>query len=161
MQHQIFNMGISEDLKQSKFPSEASKAVVNAIYTGNWIMQKQQELLKPFGLTVQQYNVLRILRGQQGNPMTVLAITERMLDKMSNASRLVDKLVEKKLVLRRECPKDRRAVDVLILPAGLALLSQVDQVQNDWGKHFDALGVKRLEEMNQILDEFRTVFSHN
>ena len=154
-------MGISEDLKQTKFPSEASKAVVNAIYTGNWIVQQQQELLKPFGLTVQQYNVLRILRGQQGNPMTVLAITERMLDKMSNASRLVDKLVEKDLVLRRECPQDRRAVDVLILPSGLDLLTQVDQVQNDWGKHFDTLGVKRLEEMNQILDEFRTVFSHN
>ena len=93
--------------------------------------------------------------------MTVLAITERMLDKMSNASRLVDKLLEKKLVLRRECPKDRRAVDILILPSGLDLLTQVDQVQNDWGKHFDALGVKKLEEMNQILDEFRTVFSHN
>ena len=154
-------MGISEDLKQSNFQSEAQKAIVNAIYTGNWIVQKQQELLKPFGLTVQQYNVLRILKGQQGNPMTVLAITERMLDKMSNASRLVDKLLEKKLVLRRECPKDRRAVDILILPAGLSLLTQVDQVQNDWGKHFDALGVKRLEEMNQILDEFRTVFSHN
>jgi DNA-binding MarR family transcriptional regulator len=154
-------MGISEDLKQSNFQSEAQKAIVNAIYTGNWIMQKQQELLKPFGLTVQQYNVLRILKGQQGNPMTVLAITERMLDKMSNASRLVDKLLEKKLVLRRECPQDRRAVDILILPAGLDLLKEVDQVQQDWGKHFDALGVKRLEEMNQLLDEFRTVFSHN
>jgi DNA-binding MarR family transcriptional regulator len=114
-------MGISEDLKQSNFQSEAQKAIVNAIYTGNWIVQKQQELLKPFGLTVQQYNVLRILKGQQGNPMTVLAITERMLDKMSNASRLVDKLLEKKLVLRRECPQDRRAVDILILPAGLDL----------------------------------------
>ncbi len=154
-------MGISEDLKQSNFQSESQKAIVNAIYTGNWIVQQQQELLKPFGLTVQQYNVLRILKGQQGNPMTVLAITERMLDKMSNASRLVDKLLEKKLVLRRECPKDRRAVDILILPAGLDLLKEVDQVQQDWGKHFDALGVKRLEEMNQLLDEFRTVFSHN
>ena len=154
-------MGISEDLKQSNFQSEAQKAIVNAIYTGNWIVQKQQELLKPFGLTVQQYNVLRILKGQQGNPMTVLAITERMMDKMSNASRLVDKLLEKKLVLRRECPQDRRAVDILILPAGLDLLKEVDQVQQDWGKHFDALGVKRLEEMNQLLDEFRTVFSHN
>jgi DNA-binding MarR family transcriptional regulator len=154
-------MGISEDLKQSNFQSEAQKAIVNAIYTGNWIVQQQQELLKPFGLTVQQYNVLRILKGQQGNPMTVLAITERMLDKMSNASRLVDKLLEKKLVLRRECPKDRRAVDILILPAGLDLVSQVDQVQQDWGKHFDAIGVKKLEEMNQLLDEFRTVFSHN
>jgi DNA-binding MarR family transcriptional regulator len=124
-------------------------------------VQKQQELLKPFGLTVQQYNVLRILKGQQGNPMTVLAITERMLDKMSNASRLVDKLLEKKLVLRRECPKDRRAVDILILPAGLDLLKEVDQVQQDWGKNFEALGPKKLEEMNQLLDEFRTVFSHN
>lgn len=161
MLHQILVMGISEDLKQSNFQSESQKAIVNAIYTGNWIVQQQQELLKPFGLTVQQYNVLRILKGQQGNPMTVLAITERMLDKMSNASRLVDKLLEKKLVLRRECPKDRRAVDILILPAGLDLLKEVDQVQQDWGKHFDALGVKRLEEMNQLLDEFRTVFSHN
>ena len=161
MLHQILVMGISEDLKQSNFQSEAQKAIVNAIYTGNWIVQKQQELLKPFGLTVQQYNVLRILKGQQGNPMTVLAITERMLDKMSNASRLVDKLLEKKLVLRRECPQDRRAVDILILPAGLDLLKEVDQVQQDWGKHFDALGVKKLEEMNQLLDEFRTVFSNN
>ena len=161
MLHQILVMGISEDLKQSNFQSEAQKAIVNAIYTGNWIVQKQQELLKPFGLTVQQYNVLRILKGQQGNPMTVLAITERMLDKMSNASRLVDKLLEKKLVLRRECPQDRRAVDILILPAGLDLLKEVDQVQQDWGKHFDALGVKKLEEMNQLLDEFRSVFSHN
>ena len=154
-------MGIFEDLKQSNFQSESQKAIVNAIYTGNWIVQQQQELLKPFGLTVQQYNVLRILKGQQGNPMTVLAITERMLDKMSNASRLVDKLLEKKLVLRRECPKDRRAVDILILPAGLDLLKEVDQVQQDWGKNFEALGPKKLEEMNQLLDEFRTVFSHN
>ena len=154
-------MGISEDLKQSNFQSESQKAIVNAIYTGNWIVQQQQELLKPFGLTVQQYNVLRILKGQQGNPMTVLAITERMLDKMSNASRLVDKLLEKKLVLRRECPKDRRAVDILILPAGLDLLKEVDRVQQDWGKNFEALGPKKLEEMNRLLDEFRTVFSHN
>jgi DNA-binding MarR family transcriptional regulator len=154
-------MGISEDLKQGIFQNEAEKAIVNAIYTGNWIVQQQQELLRPFGLTVQQYNVLRILRGQQGKPMTVLAITERMRDKMSNASRLVDKLLEKHLVLRRECPNDRRAVDILILPAGLELLDQVNQVQITWGKHFDALGVKKLEEMNQLLDEFRTVFSHN
>lgn len=154
-------MGISEDLKQGIFQNEAEKAIVNAIYTGNWIVQQQQELLKPFGLTVQQYNVLRILRGQQGKPMTVLAITERMMDKMSNASRLVDKLLEKHLVLRRECPNDRRAVDILILPTGLELLDQVNQVQITWGKHFDALGQKKLEEMNQLLDEFRTVFSHN
>jgi len=135
-------MGISEDLKQSKFQSEESKAIVNIIFTGNWMTQKQHELLKPFGLTVQQYNVLRILKGQKGNPMTVLAITERMMDKMSNASRLVDKLLEKKLVLRRECPQDRRAVDVIILPAGIELVDQIDLVQKN--------GVKISEKLTRI-----------
>ena len=152
-------MGISEDLKQSKFPSEAAKAVVNAIYTGNWIVQKQQELLKPFGLTVQQYNVLRILRGQQGNPMTVLAITERMLDKMSNASRLVDKLFAKKLVSRVQCEKDRRAVDVYILPAGSALINQIEVHLDEFRKEISQLGEENLKQLNELLDQFRSSIS--
>lgn len=154
-------MGISEDLKQSKFTTPTSKAIVNIIYSGNWMMQQQQELLKPFGLTAQQYNVLRILRGQQNNPMTVLGITERMMDKMSNASRLVDKLLEKKLVLRRECPQDRRAVDVIILPAGLAILEEIDQVQLAWEKNFASISSEKLDQINEILDEIRNVFTNN
>jgi DNA-binding MarR family transcriptional regulator len=154
-------MGISEDLKQSKFTTPTSKAIVNIIYSGNWMMQQQQELLKPFGLTAQQYNVLRILRGQQNNPMTVLGITERMMDKMSNASRLVDKLLEKKLVLRRECPQDRRAVDVIILPAGLAILEEIDQVQLAWEKNFKDISTDKLDQINEILDEIRNVFTNN
>jgi len=159
--HQISAMGISEDLKQSKFNSDESKALLNISFTGNWIMQQQHELLKPFGLTAQQYNVLRILRGQQGNPLTVLAITERMIDKMSNASRLVDKLLDKKLVLRRECPKDRRAVDVIILPAGLALLAEIDLVQQKWEANFHSISKEKMNELNEILDEFRNVFTNN
>jgi DNA-binding MarR family transcriptional regulator len=154
-------MGISEDLKQSRFTTPTSKAIVNIIFTGNWMMQQQYELLKPFGLTAQQYNVLRILRGQQNNPITVLGITERMMDKMSNASRLVDKLLEKKLVLRRECPQDRRAVDVMILPAGLALLEEIDQVQIAWEKNFAGINTVKMEQLNEILDEFRNVFTNN
>jgi DNA-binding MarR family transcriptional regulator len=154
-------MGISEDLKQSKFTTPTSKAIVNIIYSGNWMMQQQQELLKPFGLTAQQYNVLRILRGQQNNPMTVLGITERMMDKMSNASRLVDKLLEKKLVLRRECPHDRRAVDVIILPAGLAILEEIDQVQLAWEKNFKDISTDKLDQINEILDEIRNVITNN
>ncbi|MFM6938720.1 MAG: MarR family winged helix-turn-helix transcriptional regulator [Aquirufa sp.] len=154
-------MGISEDLKQSKFTTPTSKAIVNIIYTGNWMMQQQHDLLKPFGLTAQQYNVLRILRGQQNNPMTVLGITERMMDKMSNASRLVDKLLEKKLVLRRECPHDRRAVDVIILPAGLALLAEIDQVQLAWEKNFTSISSDKLDQINEVLDEIRNVFTNN
>jgi DNA-binding MarR family transcriptional regulator len=93
--------------------------------------------------------------------MTVLGITERMLDKMSNASRLVDKLLEKKLVLRRECPKDRRAVDIIILPAGLALLEEIDQVQNRWEMNFKGIGQDRMGQLNELLDEFRNVFTNN
>ncbi len=154
-------MGISEDLKQSKFNTPTSKAVVNIIYTGNWMMQQTHDLLKPFGLTPQQYNVLRILRGQQSNPITVLGITERMMDKMSNASRLVDKLLEKKLVLRRECPQDRRAVDVIILPAGLTLLEEIDHVQNQWELCFKGISQSKMDELNELLDEFRSVFTNN
>lgn len=161
MQHQISSMGISEDLKQSKFNTLTGKAVVNIIYTGNWMMQQTHDLLKPFGLTPQQYNVLRILRGQQNNPITVLGITERMLDKMSNASRLVDKLLEKKLVLRRECPQDRRAVDVIILPAGLTLLEEIDQIQLEWEKNFQRIDQEKMDTLNELLDEFRHVFTNN
>jgi len=161
LQHQISIMGISEDLKQRTFASETSKSVVNIIFTGNWMMQQMHDLLKPFGLTPQQYNVLRILRGQQNNPMTVLAITERMMDKMSNASRLVDKLLDKKLVLRRECPKDRRAVDVIILPAGMTLLAEIDLVQKQWEMTFGGIGEDKMDQLNILLDEFRNVFSNN
>ena len=161
MLHQISIMGISEDLKQRTFISETSKSVVNIIFTGNWMMQKMHELLKPFGLTPQQYNVLRILRGQQNNPMTVLAITERMLDKTSNASRLVDKLLEKKFVLRKECPHDRRAVDIIILPAGLTILSEIDQVQKAWEMNFQSINPDKMSQLNDLLDEFRSVFTNN
>lgn len=94
-------MSIEKDIKQPTFKSPYSKAIVNVIYTNNWLQSLQVEIFKPFDLTLQQYNVLRILRGQYPNPITVIAIIERMLDKMSNASRLVDKLLAKNLVIRR------------------------------------------------------------
>jgi len=149
-------MGIDQDIKQEKFTSEEQKALLNVIFTGNWVAQQQHELLKPFGLTMQQYNVLRILRGQNGKPMTVLAIIERMLDRTSNASRLVDKLLEKKMVIRSECPVDRRAVDILILPAGLELLSQIDLIQKKWNQRFSKLGTTNLKHLNELLDQFRS-----
>ncbi len=149
-------MGIDQDIKQENFTSEEQKALLNVIFTGNWVAQQQHELLKPFGLTMQQYNVLRILRGQNGKPMTVLAIIERMLDRTSNASRLVDKLLEKKLVIRRECSNDRRAVDILILPAGLELLSEIDLIQKNWNQRFSKLGTTNLQQLNELLDQFRS-----
>lgn len=153
----ICPMSIETDIKQTTpFKTPYHRLLVNLLYTSNWIAANQGQLLKPFGLTMQQFNVLRILRGQYPNPVKVTDITERMLDKMSNASRLVDKLVAKKLVLRTECPSDRRAVDVVITDKGLALLQKLDAYIAEW----DELQRKKLTEeeavyLSQLLDRIR------
>lgn len=131
--------------------------MVNLMFTSNWVADSQMQVLKPFGLTLQQYNVLRILRGQYPAPVKVSDITERMLDKMSNASRLVDKLVAKKLVVRTECPSDRRAVDVVITDQGLALLKRLDVHLAEW----DAAQHCKLTEdeanyLSNLLDRLRS-----
>lgn len=150
-------MSIETDIKQSApFKSSYQRVIVNLIYTTNWLADNQTRLLKPFKLTIQQYNVLRILRGQFPNPIKVSDITERMLDKMSNASRLVDKLVLKKLVLRTECPSDRRAVDVVITEKGLELLKQLDSLQSEWDALLhDKLSVDEATALSHLLDRLR------
>ncbi|SOD78216.1 MarR family winged helix-turn-helix transcriptional regulator [Spirosoma fluviale] len=150
-------MSIETDIKQSTpFRSPYQRVIVNLMYTSNWIAGNQTQLLKPFKLTLQQYNVLRILRGQHPSPIKVSDITERMLDKMSNASRLVDKLVAKKLVLRTECPSDRRAVDVIITEKGLALLKQLDTHQDTLNKSFEGkLTAEEAEALSHLLDRLR------
>lgn len=155
--HYICTMSIETDIKQTApFQSPYHRVMVNLMYTSNWVADSQMRVLKPFGLTLQQYNVLRILRGQHPNPVKVSDITERMLDKMSNASRLVDKLVAKKLVLRTECPSDRRAVDVVITDQGLALLKRLDVHQAKWD---EMQGGKLTDEeaiyLSQLLDRLR------
>lgn len=156
--HYICTMSIETDIKQTTpFKTPYHRVLVNLIYTSNWVADSQMRLLKPFGLTLQQYNVLRILRGQYPNPVKVSDITERMLDKMSNASRLVDKLVAKQLVLRTECPSDRRAVDVVITDPGMALLKRLDVHQSEWD---EVRGSKLTEaeavHLSQLLDRLRT-----
>lgn len=153
----LCGMSIETDIKQSTpFRSPYQRAIVNLLYTSNWIAGSQTQLLKPFKLTLQQYNVLRILRGQYPNPIKVSDITERMLDKMSNASRLVDKLVAKKLVLRTECPSDRRAVDVVITDKGLDLLKQLDTRQNEWNTLLEAkLTAEEAVSLSLLLDRLR------
>jgi DNA-binding MarR family transcriptional regulator len=150
-------MSIETDIKQSTpFKTPYHRVMVNLIYTSNWIADSQMRLLKPFDLTLQQYNVLRILRGQYPSPVKVSDITERMLDKMSNASRLVDKLVAKKLVLRTECPSDRRAVDVVITDQGMALLKRLDVHQTEWDKaHSCKLTEEEATHLSQLLDRLR------
>ena len=148
-------MSIEKDIKQANFKSPYSKAVINILYTNNWLQSLQVEIFKPFDLTLQQYNVLRILRGQYPNPITVIAIIERMLDKMSNASRLVDKLLVKELVIRKLCPHDRRAVDVIITEKGLKLLEELDTLQNQWEDKLRGLTESEALQLSNLLDKMR------
>jgi DNA-binding MarR family transcriptional regulator len=105
-------MKLEKEIQQNKFQNEFQKLYLNIIYTASWLNLKNTQRLKPYGISPQQYNILRILRGQYPNSATVTLLTERMLDKNSNASRLVEKLKQKQLVDRCECPEDRRAVNV-------------------------------------------------
>jgi DNA-binding MarR family transcriptional regulator len=148
-------MSIEEEIRQSTFKSEYHRLIVNLMYTNNWLCDSQMRMLKPFGLTIQQYNVLRILRGQSQCPVKVSDITERMLDKMSNASRLVDKLVAKELVQRTECPHDRRAVDVVILASGLTLLDRIDVAMAQWEESMRDLADGDAAQLSRLLDQLR------
>jgi DNA-binding MarR family transcriptional regulator len=148
-------MKIEEAIKQSQFKSELHKAVVNLMYTSNWILSNNSKALKPFGLSTQQFNILRILMGQFPNPAPVSLLTERMLDKMSNASRLVDKLEEKHLVLRTVCKHDRRQVDVLITEKGKDVLSQANAAINKESHHHKALNEEESKILNDLLDKLR------
>ncbi|HHP7241420.1 MAG TPA: MarR family winged helix-turn-helix transcriptional regulator [Cyclobacteriaceae bacterium] len=148
-------MGISEEIKQKKFKSEFNKAIVNLIFTSNWLNEQHYKIFKKYGLTVPQYNVMRILRGQHPQPVTVNTIINRMLDRMSNASRIVDKLEKKKLVIREQNKNDRRAVDVLISDKGLDLLKQIDIAIDEWEDKNQNLSNDDYKLLNQLLDKFR------
>ena len=148
-------MGIGEEIKQARFRSEFHKSIINLHFTSSWLGEKQHAFFKTFGITSAQFNVLRILRGQHPKPSTINLIIERMIDRMSNASRIVDKLERKGLVIRKQCPNDRRAVDVIISEKGLTLLSQIDEQMTDWEGQFKNLTEQEAEQLNFLLDKFR------
>ncbi len=149
-------MRLEDEIQQPLFKSEYRKLVVNLVFTGSWINVKTSEMLKPFKITVQQFNILRILRGQHPKPATVNMLIDRMLDKMSNVSRIIDKLERKQLVVRKICPDDRRCVDVLITEKGLRLLKKIDLLEKEWEGHFTGLSVKEAKDVNRMLDKLRT-----
>ena len=149
-------MSIEKDIKQQKpFKSPYQKLVVNILYTNNWMNSDHQSILKPYDLTAQQYNVLRILRGQNPTPITVNGIIERMLDKMSNASRLVDKLLLKDLVTRCDNRDDRRSCDIRITEKGLKILEEIDVLQEKWESSFAHLTPEEAEHLSRLLDKLR------
>jgi len=148
-------MNIEKEIFQPKFKSKNHKTIVNIIYTFNWLYEKQFNFIKPFGLTVQQFNILRILRGQYPKPATVKLLKERMLDKMSDASRLVEKLRAKGFVDRNLCDKDRRNVDVVITNEGLALLEKIDEKEKEAEDLLKNLKSEELDLLNDLLDKIR------
>jgi len=148
-------MKIEDEIKQKKFNSEYTKLIINLVYTGNKMNFKTNELLKVKNLTIQQYNVLRILRGQHPNPSTVNMIIDRMLDKMSNASRIIDKLEDKKLVVRKINFEDKRCADVMISEKGLELLKKLDSEINNNEKSYIHLSLQEVKILNDLLDKLR------
>jgi DNA-binding MarR family transcriptional regulator len=148
-------MKLEDEILQKHFRNEYHKAAVNVIFSYNWLVDYQVKLFKPYGITMQQYNILRILRGQQPNPATIKLIKERMLDKMSDASRIVEKLRLKGLVDRNICPNDRRNVDVCITEKGLGLLSQLDKYDDEIDAKLSTLKKEEITQLNDLLDKLR------
>lgn len=149
-------MRLEEEIQQKQgFQDNWEKAFLNIIYTGNWLYGNQYQFLKPFGISPEQYNILRILRGQSPNSASVNLLKSRMLDKMSNASRLVEKLRKKGLVEREECPDDRRCVDVSITQQGLELLDEIAKHNTGARDNYPQITEEEAGILNQILDKFR------
>jgi DNA-binding MarR family transcriptional regulator len=146
---------LEQEIMQTTFRNEEQKAIINVIYTGNWLTARHSKLLKQFDLSEQQFNILRILRGQRPKPSSILLLKERMLDKMSDVSRLVERLRRNGLVERETCIHDRRAVEVVITELGLSVLAEVDEYINDADSIAQALSKEELLTLNTLLDKLR------
>lgn len=147
-------MGLAEDIQQKNFRNIHQKAAINIVYTNNWLTERFRSFLAEENLTNQQFNVLRILRGSRPEPLSTLKIRERMLDKMSDTSRIVDRLVIKKLVKKTTCATDKRLVDISIRDEGLQLLAKMDQ-KDSIDVHLRGLSDMEAETLSNLLDKVR------
>ena len=147
-------MSIEHDIKQSTFQSEHHKAFINLIYTHNWATEKLKPIFEKEGLTLQQFNILRILRGS-AKPLSTLQIRERMLDKMSDTSRIVDRLIIKGLTKKKICKADKRLVDISITEKGNKVLAKLDLQQNKLESIINALSTAEAKSLNKLLDKIR------
>lgn len=149
-------MRIEDELQQKSFKSEKQKATLNLLFTSGWLVNKHKEFFKPFGITTQQYNVLRILRGQHPKSISTCIIKERMLDRNSDVSRIVDRLTLKGWVRKTTCPNDRRLVDVVISEDGLDLLKRMDKAVDQLDGNLGGLSEKDAVQLNELLDKIRS-----
>lgn len=147
-------MSIEKDISQRKFKTEYQKAMINLIFTHNWMMERMKLFFEQADLTPQQFNIMRILRGA-GQPLSTLQIRQRMLDKMSDTSRIVDRLIKKGLAKKVVCKSDRRLVDVSITEKGLKLLEKLDDTQDDLDNIINNLSDTDAKQLNKLLDKIR------
>ncbi len=149
-------MSIETDIKQKSFKNVYQKVAVNLMYTDSWLLNHYSRLLKPFNLSDKQYFVLKILNENYPNAVSVNFILERMLDKMSNVSRLVDKLVDKQLVIKVQSTNDKRARDIIISPKGKELLILIGKKMNLWESSSTKLTREEIKMLNFLLDKMRS-----
>ena len=147
-------MRIEEEIK-SVFKNERHKAVVNLMYTNYQMMAKMRDFFKPYDITLQQFNILRILRGQHPNPASIGLIKERMLDKSSDVSRIIDRLLLKKYIDRKECKTDRRQKDIVISDKGLEILKKIDSADMERESVMNNITEEEAAQFNHLLDKIR------
>jgi DNA-binding MarR family transcriptional regulator len=150
-------MDIEKEIQQSNFRNEFQKLAINLMYTANWLNEKISRMLLKEEITQQQYNILRILRGSN-HPLSTLQIRERMLDKMSDTSRIVDRLICKELVQKNACQSDKRLVDIVLTEKGLKLINKLDILDTQLDAILSGLDENEAVIANQILDKLR---AHN
>ncbi len=148
-------MGIDNDIHQAKFRNEHQKAGLNLLYTYGWMMERTKEIFATEDITPQQFNILRILRGSHPQPLSTLQIRERMLDKMSDTSRIVDRLIAKGLVKKGTCKSDRRLVDVMITDKGRKMLERLDLREDELDSIIGNLSEKEAVVLSDLLDKLR------
>lgn len=149
-------MKLEEEIKQSKFESPYQKAIINIIYTANWLRDQQMEVFKAFDVLPQHYNALRIIKGKHPNPCSPGEIKEVMLDKGNDVTRLVDKLVKKGLVKRNLCESNRRKVDIIITEKGLTFIKELnDPMKKHLSLMKKTVSEKEAEHISDILDKLR------
>ena len=147
-------MSLEEDINQTSFRNEFQKAAINFIYSYNWMNERMKLFFDKEDITPQQFNILRILRGA-GKPISTLQIRQRMLDKMSDTSRIVDRLLIKELVKKDTCSNDKRLVDVSITDKGKKLLEKLDANNDEMDAIFNNFSENDARNFNGLLDKLR------
>ncbi|MEM9823334.1 MAG: MarR family transcriptional regulator [Bacteroidota bacterium] len=148
-------MKIETAIHQTRpFRNNYQKGIVNLLYSHSWLMEQLRDFFHPFDLTIKQFNVLRILKGA-GEAISTSTIRERMIDKMSDASRVVNRLYKKGLVEKQDCPRDKRLVDVVISEKGLQLLVEIEEKNQHLDHILGQLDSEEIRQFNNLLDKIR------